>query len=102
MCSTTCLSGAFDNRLTTGTMINPASIANAPALIGDCNSTGKDARKKMLAIIRIEPKAKQIKQESFVVRFQYKLNKNGAKKEPASAPHEIPISCAMKVTADLY
>ena len=41
MFSISAVSGFFVKRLTTGTMINPASIANAPQLIGDCNNAGK-------------------------------------------------------------
>ena len=37
-----------------------------------------------------------------MVLFQNKEKRNGAKKAPASAPQEMPISCAIKVTELWY
>ena len=52
--STSSLFGFGVNRLTTGTIIIPANIANAPQLIGDWSHVGKPALKKMLASISTE------------------------------------------------
>ena len=79
-------------RLTIGTMIIPAIIAAAPALIGDAMNL-----KNMFDTVMNTPLAKLAQTATFVTPFQYKPYINGAKKAPASAPQEIPISCAMKV-----
>ncbi len=98
--STSFWSGFGVKRLTTGTMINPASMAMAPQLIGDCMMAGKESRKKILAIIRMELNRKQTQQEAFVTFLEYREYIKGARKEPARAPQDTPISCAIKVTED--
>ena len=102
MLSTIALSGFGVNRLTTGTITSPADIAIAPQLIGDCIITGKDSLQKILAIINTELKIKQTKQDALVTHFTYREYINGAKKEPARAPQDTPINCAMNVTELLY
>ena len=63
-----------------------------PQLIGDCIISGKDGRQKIFATISIDPNKKQTQQEAVVTRFEYSANKNGAKKAPASEPHDTPIN----------
>ena len=43
------------------------------------------------------PAAKLAHTAALETRFQYNPYKNGARNAPASAPQEIPISCAIKV-----
>ena len=50
--------------MTTGTIIIPANIANAPQLIGDWSHVGKPALKKMLASISIELNTKQAQHDA--------------------------------------
>ena len=88
--------------LTTGTITSPSSMATAPQLIGDCKITGKNSLKNMFAIINIELKRKHTQQDAFVTFLEYNEYINGARKEPASAPQETPISCAINVTELLY
>ena len=90
------------NRLTTGTITSPASIAIAPQLIGDCIIVGNELLKKIFAIIRTELNMKHTQHEAFVTRFEYNEYIKGARNEPASAPHETPISCAINVIELLY
>ena len=40
------------------------------------------------------PYAKHTAQAGFVERFQYSPYRNGARNDPASAPHDTPIICA--------
>ena len=47
-------------------------------------------------------KAKLAQTPAREVFFQYRPYRKGARKAPASAPQDTPISCAMKVTLDLY
>ncbi len=96
------MSGFLVNRLTTGTITSPASIATTPQSIGDCIKPGRYALKNMLKIIMPAPKIKLAQAEALVVRLEYRPYRNGAKNAPASAPHEMPMSCAMKVTLLLY
>ena len=79
-------------RLTIGTIINPAIMAIAPALMGDAINL-----KNILATVSNTPHAKLAQTEAFVTPFQYRPYINGARKAPANAPHEIPMSCAIKV-----
>ena len=46
------------------------------------------------------PKQNDVAAAARVVFFQYRPYRKGARKEPESAPHDTPISCAMKVTRD--
>ena len=96
--STNFLSGFGVNKLTTGTITRPAIITIAPQLIGDCMIAGKLLLKKMFAVITTQLKMKHTQQDALVTFLEYKEYINGAKNAPASAPHETPISCAMKVT----
>ena len=77
-------------------------MATAPQLIGDCRINGKDSRKKILAIIKMELKRKHTQQEAFVTFLEYSEYMKGARKAPANAPQDTPISWAIKVTALLY
>ena len=45
------------------------------------------------------PHIKQTNAEAFVTPFQYNPYKNGAKNDPARAPQETPIICAINVTS---
>ena len=90
------------SKLTTGTITSPASIQKAPALIGDCSTTGNQSFATIFASITIVENTKFTHTAGLVTRFQYRLYKNGARNAPARAPHEMPISCAMKVTLELY
>ena len=74
----------------------------APQLIGDCIIAGKELRKKILAVISVTEKTKQVQQAALVTFLEYKEYKNGAKKAPAKAPQDTPISWAIKVTELLY
>ena len=85
---------------TTGTRISPAIMQNAPALMGERSRAGKEARRKMLAIITMVEKKKLTQQAALEARFQYNPNRKGARKAPASAPQLTPISWAMKVTLE--
>ena len=78
--------------LTTGTMIKPKIIAIAPALIGEAMNL-----RNIFETVKRTPHAKLAHTESFVTPFQYNPYINGARKAPARAPHEIPMSCAIKV-----
>ena len=64
------LSGAFVKALISGTIINPASIVNAPALIGDCKIVGKEFLKKIFNVINVVLKIKLHQIEIFVAPFQ--------------------------------
>lgn len=77
-------------------------MATAPQLIGDCIISGKEERKKIFAIISTELKRKQAQQDALVTFFEYREYRKGARKAPARAPQETPISWAIKVTALLY
>ena len=50
------------------------------------------------AMLMATPNAKHAQQDALVVRFQYRLNRYGARNAPASAPQLTPIICAMKET----
>ena len=89
-------------RLTIGTMISPPSIAIAPVLIGDYIIAGRLDLANILIKVRPQPQIKDTQQDATVVFFQYSEYRNGARKEPASAPQDTPISCAMNVTELLY
>ena len=92
----------MEQRLTAGTTTSPSSIASIPALIGEV----KYGLMKVLPVnvqymqahMTPTPVMKEAQTDAGVVRFQYKPYRNGARKAPASAPHEIPMSWAMKVT----
>ena len=88
--------------LTIGTMISPASIAIAPALIGDCIIAGNAGRISIFAVIRTELKIKHTQHEAVGTFLEYSEYINGARNDPAIAPQEIPINCAMKLTELLY
>ena len=75
-------------------------MQNAPALIGDWSIAGKLEGTKMFANITTVEKAKLTMQAALVARFQYRPYRNGARKAPASAPQDTPMSCAMKVTLE--
>jgi len=96
------LSGALVNILTRGTITNPASIARAPALMGDCRMVGNELLKQILRIINPVLNPKQLHTAARLTLFQYNPYKNGARNDPAKAPHEIPISWAIKVIPPLY
>ena len=64
--------------------------------------SGRTLGVSISTIMITEPKIKDTQQEAFVVFFQYREYKNGARNDPASAPQEIPINCAIKVTELLY
>ena len=83
--------------LTSGTITNPASIATAPQLIGDCSIFGKWLLKSILASIKAELNRKLDHAAAFVTFFEYSESRYGARNAPASAPHEIPIRSAIKV-----
>ena len=85
-----------------GTITSPASIAIAPQLIGDWIISGNWGRKKILATISTELNRKHTQQEAFVTLLEYRAYMNGARKEPASAPQDTPINCAINVTELLY
>ena len=68
----------------------PATIAIAPALIGEAMYP----RNRLDTVMPI-PHAKLAQTAARVTPFQYRPYKNGAKNAPASAPQEIPISCAI-------
>ena len=78
--------------LTMGTRIKLPSMAMAPATMEDPNNGTK-----IFKTVMPTPKIKLIQTAALVTRFQYKPYMKGAKKAPAKAPQEIPISCAMKV-----
>ena len=64
------------NKLTTGTITRPASMAKAPQLIEDCSRVGK-ANHPVEVEIRFrviipEPKRKEAQQAALVVFFQYR------------------------------
>ena len=90
--------------LTTGTSRKPASMANAPQLMGDCKMGGNADRKSMFKTMMPVPKMKLaqapavVTRYHLVTRFQYNPYRNGARNAPAKAPQETPISCAIKVT----
>ena len=46
---------------------------------------------------KLPPLAKQTQTDAFVTHLKYNPYINGARKAPANAPHEIPISCAINV-----
>ena len=56
----------------------------------------------MLAIITTVEKRKLTQQAALEARFQYRPNRKGARKAPASAPQLTPMSWAMKVTLEWY
>ena len=70
------LPGPLEIRLISGTIIRPAIMQNAPALIGDCRnprltfSTFRFASISM--IIKTEEKIMEAQQPLAVVRFQYR------------------------------
>ena len=70
--------------------------------MGDCMITGKEGRKKIFATISTELKRKHTQQAALVTLLEYKAYRKGARKEPANAPQDTPMSCAMKVTELLY
>ena len=70
--------------------------------MGDCSTAGREGRASMFTSMKITEKRKFTQQARGVVFFQYRPYRKGARKAPAIAPQEIPISCAMKVTLDLY
>ena len=73
-------------------MIRPATIAAAPALIGDLIHL-----KNIFKRVMPTPHAKLAQTEAFVIFLEYSPYRKGARKAPARAPQEIPISCAIKV-----
>ena len=60
--STNFLSGEGVTALIIGTRINPANIAIAPALIGDCIIAGNAGRINMFAVIKTLAKIKHVQQ----------------------------------------
>ena len=78
--------------LTTGTTTNPPIMARAPQSIGFIGFPAS-----MLITVMPTPHAKHAQTAARVTPRQYKPSMNGARKAPASAPHEMPISCAMNV-----
>ena len=52
---------------------------------------------KMLSTITTAENRKLTQQATFVVRFQYRPYRNGARNAPASAPQDTPMSWAMNV-----
>ena len=56
--------------LTTGTITNPASIQNAPALIGDLKSSGNSGRTNIFATITTLENTKLTQHDSLVTPFQ--------------------------------
>lgn len=88
--------GLFVNAETIGTIIKPASIQNAPALIGERRITGNILAPVKLPIKLITMNAtaniKFTQHAALVVPFQNSEYRNGARNAPANAPHEIPIS----------
>ena len=59
-------------RVITGTRTRPASMQNAPALMGDCRITGKLERTKMLASMTTVEKIKLTQTERTVAPRQYR------------------------------
>ena len=57
-------------RLTSGTSTNPASMANAPQLMGDWRTDGKRDGQKRFSVITPAPKRKLTHTAARVVRFQ--------------------------------
>ena len=53
--------------------------------------------KNILETVSNTPQVKLAQTAALVTPFQYRPYRNGARKAPASAPQEIPISCAIKV-----
>ena len=64
------LSGFGVITLITGTMINPASIQKAPALIGERNISGKSGRMKIFAVMTTLENMKLTQHESLLTPFQ--------------------------------
>ena len=62
----------------------------------DCGKEEADRERTIAAMLVATPKTKQTQQLAFVVPFQYRLNRYGARKAPASAPQLTPIICAIK------
>ena len=79
-------------------------MQNAPALIGLCRkprfrfSTFRFASMSM--IMKIVENSIEAQQPFFVVRFQYRPYRNGARNAPAIAPQLTPIACAMNATLE--
>ena len=73
--------------LTIGTSANPISITMAPAFMGEVIKL-----KNMFDVVKPTPNIKHAQIEALDVPFQYRLYRNGARKAPARAPQEIPIS----------
>ena len=63
-------SGFGVNRLTTGTITSPASMAMAPQLIGDCMMAGKLSRQKIFNSINTELNKKHTQQEAVLTFFE--------------------------------
>ena len=70
--------------------------------MGERSRAGKLAWKKILAVITTVENRKLVQQAARVAFFQYRPYRKGARKAPASAPQDTPMSWAMKVTLDLY
>ena len=90
------------NKLTTGTMISDSTIAMAPQLMGDAMNAVPTNPAIMLPVVRPTPTMKLAHTAGRETRLEYSPQKNGPKNEPASAPHEMLISCAMNVMDELY
>ena len=58
--------------------------------------------RKMLVTISTELNRKQTQQDALVTLLEYSEYRKGARNDPARAPHDTPINCAIKVTALLY
>ena len=70
--------------------------------MGDCRIAGNRDFATMLVTMTTTENMKQTQTDALLVRFQYKPYRKGARNAPASAPQLTPISCAIKVTLDLY
>ena len=84
-------------RLTRGTIASDASMATAPATIGDPKKGTA-----MLPTVKPTPTAKLAHTLAFDTRLLNRPQKSGPKKAPARAPHEMPMSWAMKVIVEWY
>lgn len=80
------------SRLTIHTIGNPPTMAMAPQLTGLIGLPSI-----MLITVIPTPQMKHAQTDVVVMFFQYSPSMKGARNAPASAPHEIPISCAMNV-----
>ncbi len=102
MSSTKGLSGALVRALTTGTITSPDSMARNPALMGEVKyglmkTCPVNIAHMQPTMIRM-PDPKLTQTDAAVVRFHYRPYRKGARKAPARAPQDMPMSWAMKVT----